>query len=262
MESNHLTADNVLMRHATAIAIGTMTVLMLLMAVIFWRQNETSEDAQKGLSHTYEVIGHIGLLFSKLKYAEVGQRGFILTGNADYLDPYNAALKDGSNLETGQRSLQPHRSIHQELVLIRTLTTDNPVQQSNLDEMDETVTRLLAYWGTSIQERKKHGAKPLGVKLEFLRVKELMDHVGSLVRIMETEEHHLLRIRTDEADHTAQRRNLLTLIIMIMFYIAIVLSIWLYQRSHERMREKMLHDTLELQQQHEESLLQQEELKQ
>ncbi|MGC4095914.1 MAG: CHASE3 domain-containing protein [Nitrospira sp.] len=115
METKRSTEDNVLIRHAMTIAIGGVTLVMLLMAVISWRQNEASEEAQKRLSHTYEVSGHMGLLFTKLKYAEMGQRVFILTGNADHLEPYNAALKDGTPFETGQRSLQPHRSIHQEL---------------------------------------------------------------------------------------------------------------------------------------------------
>src|ERR1044071_869701 len=171
METKRSTEGHVLIRHAMTIVIGAVTLVMLLMVVISWRQNEASEDAKKWLSHTYEVIGHMGLLFRKLKYAEVGHRGFILTGTADYLEPYYAALKDGATVETGQRSLQPHRSIHQELVLMRTLTSDNPVQQSNLDEMDETVTQLLAYLGTSIQDRKKQGAKSSEAKVEFLRVK-------------------------------------------------------------------------------------------
>ncbi len=46
MEKIPPTVDNFLIRHATRIAIGTVTVVMLLMAVIFWRQNQASEEAR------------------------------------------------------------------------------------------------------------------------------------------------------------------------------------------------------------------------
>ncbi len=262
METKRSTEDSVLIRHAVTIAIGTVTLLMLLMAVSTWRQNEASEEVKSEIMRTYKVIEHIELLIGKLKDAVSGHRGFILTGNVDYLRSYSAALRDGANLETDQRSWQQHRSIHQELALIRTLTADNPAQQGNLDEMDEVVKQLLAYLATSIQERKKQGAKLAGAKLEVLRGKEMMDHAGSLVRIMEAEEHHLLNIRMEVVDDNAQQRNRLTLITMIVAYVAIPLSIWLYQRNHERMRADMLRYTQELERQQEELEQQQEELKQ
>ncbi|MGC4095921.1 MAG: CHASE3 domain-containing protein [Nitrospira sp.] len=103
MEKIHPTADNVLIRHATKIAVGTVTALMLLMAIIFWRQNDANDESRAWVAHTYEVIGHTELLFGKIKDLMIGQRGFILTGNEIYLEPYNNALKDGSNPETEQR---------------------------------------------------------------------------------------------------------------------------------------------------------------
>ena len=53
------TNDNFFIRHATNVAIGTVTLLMLLAGVMFWRQSKASEEAKRWVSHTYEVIGHI-----------------------------------------------------------------------------------------------------------------------------------------------------------------------------------------------------------
>ncbi|UVT14474.1 MAG: response regulator [Nitrospira sp.] len=257
METNHPTADNFFVRQATAIAIGTVTVLMLFMAVIFWRQSEANEEARGWVSHTYEVIGHSQLLFGKLKDVVIGQRGFILTGNDIYLEPYTNALKDGSNPETGQRSLQQHRSIHQELAFLRKLTLDNPAQQNNLDEMDEAVKKLLDYLAATIQERRGQA----DVKLDLLRGKAMMDQIRSLVRIMEAEENHLLSIRMEVANNNAQQSNRLTMIAMMVVYVAITLSIWLYQRSREGARVELLRYTQELERSEEELKQQQEELK-
>ena len=257
MDTKHPTADNFFIRQATKIAIGTVTILMLLMAVIVWRQNEANDEARGWVLHTYEVIGHIESLFGKLQDAVIGQRGFLLTGNEDFLSPYNNALKDGPNPDTKERSLQQHRSISQELALIRKLTSDNPAAQSNLDEMDETVKKLLDYLAATIQKRKEQA----GVKLDFLRGKAAMDHIRSLVRIMEAEENHLLSLRMKVADNNAQQSNRLTLITMIVFYLAITSSIWLYQRSRQLAQAQMLRYTQELERSEEELKQQQEELK-
>src|SRR5579859_1411298 len=173
--------DNFFMRNATAIAIGAVTLLMLLAGLLFWRQQEASLQARGWLVHTHEVIGHIELLQSKLEDTETGQRGYLLTGSEEYLEPYQDALrdapatntagalqqhramelgrgppKDASPLGPGvaNASLQQHRSVPQELAFIRDLTADNPAQQSNLDEMDDVAGKLFDYLSASIQARR------------------------------------------------------------------------------------------------------------
>ena len=257
MEKIPPTTDHFLIRHATKVAIGILTGIMVLAGVIFWKQNEARDEARGWVSHTYEVIGHVELLYGKIKDAVIGQRGFILTGNDVFLEPYQQALKDGSTFGTGERALQQHRSIHQELTFLRTLSSDNPVQQSNLDEMDETVKKLLEYLAATIQERRKHA----DVKLDLLRGKATMDQIRSLVRIMEAEETHLLSLRMEVADNNAQQSNRLTLIAMVVFYVIITLAIWLYQHSREQARVQLVRYTQELEQQQEELKQQQEELK-
>src|SRR5271156_5504520 len=88
------TTDNFFIRYATAVAIGTVTLLMLLAALVFWRQGEASTEAKGWVRHTYEVRGHIRLLFGSLRDAETGQRGYLVTGNEEYLEPYEEAMRD------------------------------------------------------------------------------------------------------------------------------------------------------------------------
>ena len=261
MDPTRPTNDSFLVWHATKIAIGTVTLLMLLAAVMFWRQNNNSEEAKGWVTHTYEVIGHIELLFGQIREARIGQLNFLSTGNEDVLEPYENALRDSPNPDAGQRSLQQRRSIAQELALIRKLTADNPAQQSNLDEMDDTVRKLLAYLAATIQERKEEVAKPAGSKLDPQRGKALMEQARALVRIMEAEENHLLQLRGEVAETHEQESDRLTFIAMIVFYVAITLAIWLYQRSRAHAQTQMLTYTQELEKREEELKMQQEELK-
>jgi hypothetical protein len=126
MDTTRPTTGNLLIRHATAIAIGTMTVLMLVAALSFWRQEETSTGAKSWLIHTYDVIGHLESLRSKLQDAASAERAYLLTGDAQYLEPYYDALRDTPPPSTkvalgpgvADDSSWQRRSIPQELAYI------------------------------------------------------------------------------------------------------------------------------------------------
>jgi CheY-like chemotaxis protein/signal transduction histidine kinase len=261
MEAKSPTNDNLYMRHATKIAIGTVTLLMGLVAVMFWQQSKASEEAKGWVLHTYEVIGHVELLFGKLKDAELGQRGFLINGNEDFLDTYENALKDSSNPDGGRRALQQRRSIVQELAILRRLTADNPAQVSNLEEMQETVDKLLSYLAATIRERKESATTPAGSKFDMHHGKTLMDQARALARIMVAEENHLLQLRSDVSEANAQQSNRLTILAAILFYFAVTVSIWLYQRTRAHAQLQMLIYTQELEKREEELKVQQEELK-
>src|ERR1700722_5510354 len=62
------------------------------------------------MGQTYEVIDQLSELTSALKDAETGQRGYLLTGNDTYLEPYRRA----------------NASVHNVTKQLRDLTADNP----------------------------------------------------------------------------------------------------------------------------------------
>ena len=261
MEMTRPSNDGFFIRNATKIAIGVVTLLMLLPTLMFWRQSEADDDARGWVSHTYEVIGHIEIVLGKLRDAEIGHRGFMLTGNAEFLEPYENALRDAVNPDSNKRSLQQHRSILQELALIRKLTVDNPTQQNTIDELEDTTKKILEYIATSVEKRKEAGAASIDAEIDLRRAKSLMDRARALVRIMTAEENHLLQLRTEVEENTATQTNRLTLIAMVVFYIAITVSVWLYQRGRAQAQAQMQLYTHELEKREEELKVQQEELK-
>ena len=73
------------------------------------------EDNQK-IIHSHQIITDLAGLLSSMQDAETGQRGFLLTYNEKYLDPYNEAV-----------AVIPGR-----LDEITQLTSDNSTQQANI----------------------------------------------------------------------------------------------------------------------------------
>jgi PAS domain S-box-containing protein len=68
-------------------------LVALVVVVLFWafRQIEGAADAR---NHAFIVINRANTLLSELKDAETGQRGYLLTGDEAFLEPY-LAVRDG-----------------------------------------------------------------------------------------------------------------------------------------------------------------------
>ena len=73
--------------------------------------------------HTHNVITDSEKLLSSMKDAETGQRGYLLTQEITYLEPYYTGMSNAQQM-------------FQEL---RLLTKDNPEQQAALDNIDKTM---------------------------------------------------------------------------------------------------------------------------
>ena len=97
---------------------GLLAVILFFIATgyVSYTNTRILNRNAKLVTHTHEVIKGLDELLSLLKDAETGQRGYLLTGDILYLQPYNAALL---NLE-------------EVLSEVENLMRDNPAQQGRL----------------------------------------------------------------------------------------------------------------------------------
>ena len=65
--------------------VGALVVVAFLLIA---RQAESTDL----VIHTLDVQNRLTTLLSRLQDAETGQRGFLLTGDTDFLQPYESAL--------------------------------------------------------------------------------------------------------------------------------------------------------------------------
>ena len=100
--------------------IGSVVGLAVVAAILIvagnaWlavRSIEELNQSQKWVAHTWQVLNEIDLLTGSLKDAESGSRGFLITSDEAYLEPYNQAKQD----------------LPTELAQLQELTSDNPVR--------------------------------------------------------------------------------------------------------------------------------------
>src|SRR4051794_16989842 len=95
---------------------GYVLVLVALIGngvVTLWNLR-TIDESDRWLDHTRQVVIELERALSTLKDAETGQRGFLLTGEEEYLEPYRAASA----------------RMDEALGRLAALTADNPSQQA------------------------------------------------------------------------------------------------------------------------------------
>jgi len=66
-------------------------VAAMLIAVLTWRSSEDRAVVVSEMNDTVDAIAQVQLVWGHLRNAESGQRGYLLTGNDDFLGPYTVA---------------------------------------------------------------------------------------------------------------------------------------------------------------------------
>ena len=161
------------------------------------------QQTKAWVNHTHEVLENLGTLLSTLKDAETGQRGYLLTGDAEYLQPYDSAT---SAIDTQFKDTQ-------------SLTRDNPAQQQRLREIQPLIDRKMAELRQTIELRR---AGKIEAALQVVRQnlgKETMDRLRDLVGEMQVTEHNLLNQRV-QADTTAVQNTELSVLTACLFALA------------------------------------------
>ncbi len=156
---------------------------------MFFRMSDTSS----WVSRTLEVRLAASRLFSQIQDAETGERGYLLTGQDAFLEPYMSAAARIKNSFNRLRSLTLSDAAQQEV-----LDKLAPLIESKLNIIEEVVALA--------REGKKDQAAPLAVP-----GKALMDRIRALVEeFSATENAHLaVRERID-----ARARSILLFLIL------------------------------------------------
>ncbi len=77
-------------RELATLAIALLFVLLI--AIVSYSNWVGFQRTNEQLDITRRIVRSTATLLSDLKDAETGQRGFLLTGREEYLEPYQAAV--------------------------------------------------------------------------------------------------------------------------------------------------------------------------
>jgi CHASE3 domain sensor protein len=171
------------------LAIGfTVSALTLLaVALVGYQSIHHLIDYDKLVAHTQQVRWNIAETMALLTNAETGQRGFVITGDDDFLDVYRSAIPE---LEKRYDEL-------------RKSTADNPEQQKALDEFRVLSDRKLGELRLTIELRKSQGFEATAARVGAGEGKKYMDQARQIMTDMDRRERDLLDQRREEAESSA-----------------------------------------------------------
>lgn len=118
-----------------------LVIVVMFGGYLSYRYNMILKDNRDLVVHTYQVISAVERMFSDIEDAETGQRGFIITGDKKYLDPYEHAL------HTSPESLPK----------VRQLVVDRPDQLQRLDKLEAALQSKMDELKATIALRRTPG---------------------------------------------------------------------------------------------------------
>jgi CHASE3 domain sensor protein len=135
--------------------------------------------ANATVEHTLLVRAEAETLMSLLKDAETGQRGFIITGQQQYIEPYNAAVVE----------------LPKRVANFRRLTADSMRQQQNIETFERLAERRLTILREGVAARNDYGFESAAQIVSNGEGKRVMDAARATVSQILQEEDRLLRER-------------------------------------------------------------------
>jgi CHASE3 domain sensor protein len=79
---------------ARAVAPFVSAAIVLIFGVLAYRGVQNTFDAERLVAHTRQVIETNDAVLDRVVDAETGERGYIITGDSPFLEPYRGAEQD------------------------------------------------------------------------------------------------------------------------------------------------------------------------
>ncbi|TLX61912.1 histidine kinase [Stutzerimonas nosocomialis] len=191
----------------------------VLLAALAWQGKRTQQSlvhANQTVTHSLELITAIQDVLSSLQDIETGERGFVITGLAPYLKPYETALA----------RLPQERNTLVGLLAQRELPRPDWQQ-----ELDRLIDRRLAISAANIQMRRDAGLAAAAERLAGAGGRQTMDALRALLAEAETAERHLLELENRAAEAVLARSRTLALIGSLLVMALFVAALWAIRRS-------------------------------
>jgi signal transduction histidine kinase len=203
--------------------IGLILLLMGTVSYVSYQNATRLIESAKKVRHTNEVLKTLTDVVSTMTDAESGRRGYILFGDEEELERYNAAV----------------RSIDPKITQLRQLLESDVEQQQRLARFVSLITqRLILYRRSSELYRD---AQPTSAQAEVIeQLKQNKQEIRQVVNEIQTQEEQLLEIQLVQSQLGFQYRLFIEfLVAFLTFAVILGICILLYRQLVKRQQAEM-----------------------
>ncbi|MEO6314389.1 MAG: response regulator [Chitinophagaceae bacterium] len=168
------------------------------------------------VDHTNQIVQKLEETISVMKDAETGQRGFLITGKDEFLEPYIGSFEKSKSL----------------VAKLQQLTVDNEQQQRSINQLDYLLTKRFGKLQALIDKKRLTAM----VDMDDMNAgKKFMDSVRQMVTEMTIRETSLLKKRTDRQ---TQFSAITPVLIVVAALLSIIIAILFYIKTNKDVSEK------------------------
>jgi signal transduction histidine kinase len=196
------------MKKSLRFIFSSFAVCVVLLAVLSWTSYQKIKDSTNyatSVEHTHEVMRKSEELISILKDFETGQRGYLLTKEKVFLEPYFRAESQINNV---------YRTLRYQI-------RDNQLQIKRLDTLRVAILQKLRLLRTNIKQ--SDGNQEFD-KESFLSGKKEMDKIRIIVNRFQATERQLLAERKARKDKNDKQTTSTLLLLSIFSFALLIIS--------------------------------------
>ncbi|WP_202390707.1 response regulator [Flavobacterium sp. Sd200] len=182
--------------------------ILLISSVASFLSIRSLLESNAWVNHTQDVIYNLNAGGSELVEAQTNMRGYLVSGNKDFLEQYKGAEGRADDY----------------FAKVDELTIDNRIQQKNLKELRPLKFQFFKYLQARI-DQKLRGEAILASTLGDGKI--LMDKMRNILKRMEAEEQRLLKERISQSERYGFYSSVL---IVVAAIIALLISFVFFMR--------------------------------
>ncbi|MCL1465934.1 CHASE3 domain-containing protein [Argonema galeatum] len=199
--------------------LGLATIILIAIVGESYQSLTQLVKTNSSVENSFFIIKKLDDVLSQMKDAETGQRGYIITGNNSYLEPYRAV----------------NGEVIREVKILKQLTENSPDKQRQFDTLESLIANKLSELQQTIDLRKNKGFEAAQRVIETNRGKTLMDEMRRVIYELELAQKQLLAQQQNQAKTYAQNA-------LITFsggvFLNFVILFWVYNLIYREITER------------------------
>ena len=195
--------------------------LLFFIASLSFRQINNLSDSQALVANSQEIHLTLEQVLSLMKDAETGQRGFMLTGDSTFLEPYIFA----------------DSTVYSKFAHLSKLIAEHSEQEQNLDTLLSLIVNKLTIISSNIHDDRQPGNSN---EVEIQRLekgKEAMNRLRKHISKMVAVEENRLKIRQEAYEHEAFFSPLASLLVVLFALVVFTFSFYKINLDSKKFRD-------------------------
>lgn len=197
-------------------------LLLVSYALIFYTLRRSIRETNS-VTRTYSVINTLEALKGEITQAETGLRGYVITRDTRFLEPYHAALD----------------SIPVTYSKLKSLVSDNGRQVKRMDTLIRLVHERLGYMSRALAIFQAEGVITDSMRMAREPSKKVMDNIRVLVTKMGGDEERLMELRKDNLSGFFDSTQIIAIISLVIAFITIFYSLLIFNKENKAKEKAM-----------------------